>query len=180
MSKFKNYVESIKIVKKNWKFDIPNWEIEVNDNLNHDIISRIADRTNKGSNFVKSKMEDGLKYIIKKADNGFFKRDKNFVAIKFTKSKFAILYLVKLKNKYIRISSVLEDHMEITHALIWDLNEFKEMFPELDLSKEVKADFSTISLTPHDYMFSMEINESRSYIKEVYMTDPNDLITFEI
>jgi len=182
--RFKQYLklqEALKIVKKSWKLKSDKYDIEVNDNFDtHNLLKRIEDRTNIKLNQLQAKMQVGINYLIKKED--FFKRDKNFIALKFLKSGFTMLVLFRKDTHYIRISSIFDNKMEVKNALYWDINEFHNEFKNdilTDLSKSFKYDFSTINLNEGDDMFILETNEQK-LSKCVYISDYHDVEVHEV
>jgi len=183
--RFKKYLklqEELKIVKKSWKVKDPKgkYEVEVNDKVDkHDLIKRIEDRTNIKLNQLQSKMQSGINYLIKKED--FFKNKKNFVALKFLKSKFTMLVLFRKDTNYIRISSIFDNEMPVEHALHWTINEFNDEFKNdilCDLTKLYRYDGASINMNENDLMFIMEVNE-RELRKDVQIMDPNDIEILE-
>jgi hypothetical protein len=158
------FVESLKIVKKNWnpKSRVPGWQIIINDGDGHNLIDRVKDRTNLSTNEAKEKIQKAVDYVSKKIENGWFDKGKNagntrMMAINFEKSKFKMLVLVDPRQKVIRISTILSDDMTTRRTINWDLKEFLQEFPELE--KEAKyqneSDFAPIA----DYSFMIEYDE---------------------
>lgn len=169
LEKFTNEMK----IKKKWKFNNEGWTIEVNDSSEHNILDRIKDRTDLGYNVMNKKFQKGVDYLIKKSE--FFKQPKAFVELKYKKSDFKVIFMIKTKNKYIRISSVFISDMETQGAYYWKINEFKEQFPELKTN--LLYDFSILDLNDGDKMFAVEsINES----KEIYLNDLNEVIKLEL
>lgn len=114
--------EALKVVKKNWKLELPGWKIEINDKLDHSLLDRIAERTNLKSNQFSEKMRKGLEYVSKKNI-----KKTVMIGLYFKKSNFTILYLVNPKDKFIRISSVLDSSMDVVNSIKWELNEFNSI-----------------------------------------------------
>jgi len=171
----KYIIEALNIKKKNWNLSLDGFKVELNDDIEHNLIDRIKDRTNLSLNIIKDKLQNGLDYIGTKIEQDFFKNDKVLLSIDFTKSKFTALYLIKLQSKYIRVSSILSNDMIISKDIKvrWTLNEFKELM--IDYKDD--SDFSTISLNKNDLMFIVEDN-TKTKIKEVYLNDKDEFIHF--
>lgn len=183
--RFKRYLdlqEALKVVKKSWKISAEGYKVEVNDDFDkHDLLKRIDDRTNIKLSQLNKKMQVGIDYLVKKAE--FFKRDKNFIALKFKKSGFTMLVLFRKDTNYIRVSSIFDNEMEVHNALYWDINEFHAEFKDdinIELHEIFRADFAPIDLNEDDMMFCLEVNE-RKLTKEVYITDPKhfDVLEFD-
>jgi hypothetical protein len=122
---FLKYVElneALKIVKKNWTTDFPNYKVDYNDNNKHELISRIQDRTDLPLNKIKQKLDKGIQYIINKNEKKFF-RNKTSVAITFKKSNFVAIFIINPQEKYIRLNSILSTDMKLTGTIRWDLSE---------------------------------------------------------
>jgi len=182
--RFKRYLklqEELKIVKKSWKLKADGYDVEVNDDVDkHNLISRIEDRTNIKLSQLQRKMQVGINYLVKKQN--FFKRDKNFIALKFLKSGFTMLVLFRKDTHYIRISSIFDNDMPVKHALQWTINEFHNEFKndiETSLSEVYRYDGAAIDLEKDDLMFIMEINE-KELTKDVSIMDPNDVNFLDI
>lgn len=123
---FKEFIsEELKIVKKNWKLEIDDYTVEVNDKLDHDLLNRIYSRTNLKTNQFNEKLQKGLDYINSKLKKGKITKD-IMIGINYTKSEFIVLFLVKPDSKYIRVSTVLDKDMIVKGSIKWDLNEFND------------------------------------------------------
>ena len=126
--KFKTYLNEdiprkpLKIVKKNWNTNYENYKVEFNDVQNHELISRIQDRTNLTVNDLQSKFDKAIKYIIMKNDLGFFKQ-KSMIEFTMKKSEFKILIMINPEENYIRVSTILAMDMPSKNTIKWSLNE---------------------------------------------------------
>jgi len=126
--KFKSYLNEdisrkhLKLVKKKWNTSYENYKVEFNDIQNHELISRIQDRTNLTINDLQSKFDKTIKYIIKKNDLGFFKQ-KSMIEFTMKKSEFKILIMINPEDNYIRVSTVLSMDMPSKNTIKWNLNE---------------------------------------------------------
>lgn len=190
MIKFKDWMaqrelseinEGLKI-KKNWKFSDntetkEKYTIEINDSIEHSILDRIKDRTDIKINDMNSKLQAGIDYILNKANKDFFKKDINYIDLKYTKSNFKVIFMIKPKTKYLRISSIFSLDMETKNSLHWEIKEFFNELPEFEniINENLNYEFFTIS----NDLFMIELNE-RKGTHEVMLSDPNDIITFEI
>ena len=124
---FRSLLEVLKIVSKNWNIKIDGWEVQVNDKVEHSLYQRIQ-RTNLDYKDLKEKIILGIKYVINKANK------ENMYALYYKKSDFTILLLVKPETKFVRLSTILDSGMQFKGGLKWDINEFKNDFPEIDIS----------------------------------------------
>lgn len=182
--RFKRYLslqEELKIVKKSWKLKSDKYKVEINDDVDkHNLISRVQSRTDLKLNQLQGKMQKGIDYLANKDD--FFKQDKNFIALKYKKSNFTMLTLLRKDTNYMRVSSIFDNEMPIENALNWDINEFNNEFKDdidIKLSSIYKSAGSPIDLNKGDLMFLMEINEEK-LTKDIYVMDPNDVKIIEI
>ena len=181
---FRNFLrisESLKIKKKSHLKDNTNsgYTIEINDSEGHSIIDRIKDRTDIKLNAMNDKLQKGVNLMLKKLSNDFFKKDINYVELTYKLSNFKAIFMIKPKTKYIRISSIFEMSYKTDNALIWDINEFCILHPEINVLNESEAHFYTINLEDDDCFYSVEINE-RTNSFDVYVSDPNDIIKFNL
>ena len=111
--------EALKIVKKNWNLSSLKYQIEVNDKFDHNLLDRILERTNMKFNEFGRKIQAGIDYIDKKNITKDI-----MIGIYYKKSDFTILFLVKPRNKYIRVSTVLDNSMSQKNTVRWEINEF--------------------------------------------------------
>lgn len=180
MGEFRDYLnEQLKIVKKKWNLkDTLNlgYEISINDSEEHSIVDRMQNRTDVKLNDMNNKLQKGLDLILYKVKNNFFKRDINYVELTYKKSNFKAIFMIKPKNKFIRLSSIFEISYSTDNALLWNINEFLELNPEYKylVKSKAKYDFFTIDQNKFDRYFSVELNENKKSF-DVYVSDTNDI-----
>jgi hypothetical protein len=190
MIKFKDWLaekellevnEALKI-KKNWKFSdnsdsTEKYTIEINDSDEHSILDRIKDRTDIKINAMNQKLQAGIDYILNKANKDFFKKDINYIDLKYTKSNFKVIFMIKPKTKYLRISSIFNIDWDSKNSLKWEIKEFYNELPEFKNSINENLDYEFFTISNDSFM--IELNE-RKGTHEVMLSDPNDIIQFEI
>jgi hypothetical protein len=190
MIKFKDWMaqrelseinEGLKI-KKNWKFSDntetkEKYTIEINDSIEHSILDRIKDRTDIKINDMNSKLQAGIDYILNKANKDFFKKDINYIELTYTNSKFKVIFMIKPKTKYLRISSIFNIDWDSKNSLKWEIKEFYNELPEFENSINENLDYEFFTISNDSFM--IELNE-RKGTHEVMLSDPNDIIQFEI
>lgn len=190
MIKFKDWLsekellevnEALKI-KKNWKFSnnsdsTEKYTIEINDSDEHSILDRIKDRTDIKINAMNQKLQAGIDYILNKANKDFFKKDINYIDLKYTKSNFKVIFMIKPKTKYLRISSIFNIDWDSKNSLKWEIKEFYNELPEFQNSINENLDYEFFTISNDSFM--IELNE-RKGTHEVMLSDPNDIIQFEI
>ena len=133
--------EELKIKKKNWKLDIPGYEVDVNDKVQHSLMQRAKLRTRVSLKQVQSAMQHGLEYIAKKIDNKKL-TNRTMVSLTFTKSDFKTLVLVNPDEKYLRVSTIMNTDMPTKKDIKWNLNEFQEIFWPLEIDNNETFAFS--------------------------------------
>ena len=126
--------EELKIVKKNWDFKIPGYEVDVNDKIQHSLIQRAQLRTEVPLKTAKKAIQSGLEYIAKKIDNNKL-TNRTMVSLTFTKSDFKTLVLVNPDEKYLRVSTIMNTDMPTKKDIKWNLNEFQEIFWPLEITE---------------------------------------------
>lgn len=176
MKTFKELMEGLKIVKKNWKFTHPdNYKVEINDTESHSILDRIKERVNPEIklNDINPLLQKGVDLIIKKNEKGFFKKDISFIELTYKKSKFKAIIMIKSKTNYIRISSIFEINFKTENALIWDINEFYKELPEYS---NITLNESVGFYILEDY-FCFERNKDNI---QVFLADINDVYSLEL
>lgn len=144
-----------------WNTTKDGYKIEINDSKLHDIVERIMNRTKLNVEDFNKRLKSGLSLIIHKCNTGKI-TSKNMVALEYLKSEFKILFLVNPEEKYIRISSVLDKDMFTKGAIRWNINEFRELFWDinesyLDNNHCVTFDDDTLS---EGTTFMLEPNEA--------------------
>lgn len=124
--------EDLKIVKKNWSFDIPGYTVDINDKVQHSLLQRAQLRTRTPLNKIHKAMQHGLEYIVKKINSGKIS-NRVMISLTFTKSEFKLLVLVNPDEKYLRVSTIMNPDMETKRDIKWNLNEFQEIFWKLNI-----------------------------------------------
>ena len=184
--KFRDLCEELKIVKKNWTFNDntdQGFTIEINDSSSHPILDRIKDRTNIKLNDMNIKLQKGIDLILNKNSKGFFKHNVSYIELTYLKSNFKTIFMIKSNKKYLRISSIFELSYNTDGAFYWNINEFKEDHPELNVQilnlNESKIGCYFIDNLKDDKFYTVEMNEkTNSY--DVYISDYNDVYKLEI
>jgi len=133
--------EELKIKKKNWKLEIPGYEVDVNDKIQHSLLQRAQLRTRVPLKQVQTAMQHGLEYIVKKIDNKKL-TNRTMVSLTFTKSDFKTLVLVNPDEKYLRVSTIMNTDMPTKKDIKWNLNEFQEIFWPLEINNNETFAFS--------------------------------------
>ena len=110
---------------------------------------------------------------------GFFKKDVSFIELTYKESNFKAIFMLKLNSKYLRVSSIFPLDFSTENALIWDINEFLTINPELKKKfKHTDLNESKVGFYVVDE-YSVEMNEpTDSYV--VYLSDIEDVITLEV
>ena len=133
--------EELKIKKKNWKLEIPGYEVDVNDKIQHSLLQRAQLRTRAPLKTVQTAIQHGLEYIVKKIDNKKL-TNRTMVSLTFTKSDFKTLVLVNPDEKYLRVSTIMNTDMPTKKDIKWNLNEFQEIFWPLEINNNETFAFS--------------------------------------
>jgi len=133
--------ENLKIVKKNWGFKIPGYEIEINDKVKHSLLQRANIRTRVPLRQVQNAIQKGLEYIVKKIKDNKL-TNKTMVSITFKKSDFKVLVLVNPEEKYLRVSTIMDSDMPTKKDIKWNLNEFEKIFWPLNINNNETFSFS--------------------------------------
>lgn len=125
MKTFETLLEDLKVTKLSWKNSIDGWSIRVNDRLDHDMLTRLQDRTGIPLKILRDKIYKGISYTIKKAEKGFFKDTASTVGIVYKISGFKLILNV-FSDKKITLVTVLSGDMPFHNLIKWELNEFKQ------------------------------------------------------
>lgn len=134
--------EDLKIVKKNWNFKIPGYEVDINDKIKHSLTQRATLRTRASLNQVKKAIQSGLEYITRKIKNDKL-TNRTMVSLTFLKSDFKVLVLVNPEEKYLRVSTIMDIDMPTKKDIKWNLNEFQEIFWPLNIESNETFAFSS-------------------------------------
>jgi hypothetical protein len=126
--------EALKIKKKNWNFKIPNFEVDINDKIQHSLVQRAQLRTEVPLKTAKIAIQHGLEYIAKKIEDKKL-TTRTMVSLTFTKSDFKTLVLVNPDEKYLRVSTIMNTDMPTKKDIKWNLNEFQEIFWPLKITE---------------------------------------------
>lgn len=114
-----------------WNTEIQDFKIEINDSSIHDMVLRVMNRTNLSLSKFDDKLKKGVSLMIHKVQKNKIP-SKTMVSLEYLKSEFKVLFLVNPQEKYIRISSVLDNSMLVKGTVKWNINEFQETFWKLD------------------------------------------------
>lgn len=137
MGKFTRFIfeRDINILKKNWNTNYPGYKVEFNDDVTHNLLDRVRERTNLTVLQIVEKFDKAILYVIKKNDKGFFKR-KSMVAIDMKKSKFKVMILIDPESKYLRVSTILSPEQYVKNAIRWEIDESEEEFDIYEIEED--------------------------------------------
>jgi len=127
--------EEIKIIKKNWDFKVPDYTIDINDQIKHSLTQRAQLRTQVPLNTVKNAIQKGLEYVSHKVQENKL-TNRTMISVTFTKSDFKALILVNPDEKYLRVSTIMDSDTPTKKDIKWNLNEFKEKFWNLEVNDQ--------------------------------------------
>jgi len=119
--------EAIRLVKKKFKYrstmnDKMQYRLIYKDSDGHDFTQRVKDRTDLSPKEVSIAISKGIDYILKRIEKG--KIDDNIaIGLTYKKSKFKAVFVINPWLKYIKIATILSKDMDITNAILWDINE---------------------------------------------------------
>lgn len=114
--RFKDHLNEIKIVKLKWEDSIQNYKLDVNDNINHDMISKISARTKLLPKEFRDKVYKGLEYVVKKANDGKI-ITRLPIGLYFKKSDFTLSLIINPEDKYLRLNTVRDKNLNLAACL---------------------------------------------------------------
>jgi hypothetical protein len=130
--------EALRINSIKWKTELEynNYKVkfEAYDTSKHDLLQRIAERTNTPLKVLRDKIYKAAeKLILKKASKDWFKHPRTNIGIYFKESEFTGSFLIDVNSKYLRLNTILDKDMVYKYGLKWEINEsYKEIFHGFD------------------------------------------------